>query len=189
MLVLRRSGRQLLTTTRGNNYSDDELPNEVMEDSKRGETEQPTLMDTSTADNGAGSSAQESSGSNVNRVVLSRDELGSVGADRLRQLWWEQDRYLDQLEMRLHEATAAAESNKARADAGKREQLLVMRLSTKEQELQELAAQIAELKSAQAPSTGQLKATLVDPGVNLIIQKLKVRDRLCLTIICLANMS
>ena len=47
-----------------------------------------------------------------------------------------------------------------------------MRLTSKEQELQEMAAQIAELKAAQAPSAAQLRQTLLDPAVNLIIQKL-----------------
>jgi len=50
--------------------------------------------------------------------------------------------------------------------------LLVMRLTAKEQELQEMAAQIAELKSAQAPSTSVLRSTLLDPAVNLVIQRL-----------------
>ena len=35
-----------------------------------------------------------------------------------------------------------------------------------------MAAQIAELKAAQAPSAAQLRQTLLDPTVNLIIQKL-----------------
>ena len=35
-----------------------------------------------------------------------------------------------------------------------------------------MAAQIAELKAAQAPSAAQLRQTLLDPAVNLIIQKL-----------------
>ena len=48
----------------------------------------------------------------------------------------------------------------------------MMRLTAKEQELQEFAAQIAELKAAQAPSTAQLRATLLDPAVNLVIQRL-----------------
>ena len=59
-----------------------------------------------------------------------------------------------------------------RGEASRREQLLVMRLTAKEQELQEFAAQIAELKAAQAPSTAQLRATLLDPAVNLVIQRL-----------------
>merc|ERR1712122_240622 len=43
----------------------------------------------------------------------------------------------------------------------------------KEQELQELSNQIAELKAAQAPSTSALRNALLDPAVNIIIQNLK----------------
>ena len=35
-----------------------------------------------------------------------------------------------------------------------------------------MTAQIAELKAAQAPSSAQLRQTLIDPAVNLVIQKL-----------------
>merc|ERR1719420_307264 len=61
---------------------------------------------------------------------------------------------------------------KGRVESSRRENLLVMRLTAKEQELQEMAAQIAELKSAQAPTTSVLRNTLIDPAVNLVIQRL-----------------
>merc|ERR1719420_26027 len=61
---------------------------------------------------------------------------------------------------------------KGRVESSRRENLLVMRLTAKEQELQEMAAQIAELKSAQAPTTSVLRSTLLDPAVNLVIQRL-----------------
>ena len=38
--------------------------------------------------------------------------------------------------------------------------------------MQEMTAQIAELKAAQAPSNAQLRQTLLDPAVNLVIEKL-----------------
>merc|ERR1740128_710373 len=79
-------------------------------------------------------------------------------------MWTEQDKYIDHLEARLRE--------KGRTDTSRREQLLVMRLTAKEQELQEMAAQIAELKAAQAPTNAQLRQTLLDPAVNLVIQRL-----------------
>ena len=58
-------------------------------------------------------------------------------------------------------------------DASRREHLLIVRLTTKEQELQELSNQIAELKASQAPSTAAMRNALLDPAVNLIVQKLK----------------
>jgi hypothetical protein len=58
-------------------------------------------------------------------------------------------------------------------DASRREHLLVCRLTTKEQELQELSNQIAELKAAQAPSMSAMRNSLLDPAVNIVIQNLK----------------
>merc|ERR1719420_1415059 len=61
---------------------------------------------------------------------------------------------------------------KGRVESSRRENLLTCRLTVKEQELQEMASQIAELKAAQAPSTAALRNTLIDPAVNLVIQRL-----------------
>ena len=97
----------------------------------------------------------------VSRVVLDNPE---ASAEDLIKMWAEQDKYIDLLEARLRE--------KGRTDTSRREQLLVMRLTAKEQELQEMAAQIAELKAAQAPTNAQLRQTLLDPAVNLVIQRL-----------------
>ena len=97
----------------------------------------------------------------VSRVVLDNPE---ASAEELTKMWTEQDKYIDLLEARLRE--------KGRTDTSRREQLLVMRLTAKEQELQEMAAQIAELKAAQAPTNAQLRQTLLDPAVNLVIQRL-----------------
>jgi len=101
------------------------------------------------------------------RVVLEPARLAELPVPELLQLWAEQDRYIDQVEERARLLETAT-----RGEASRREQLLVMRLTAKEQELQEFAAQIAELKAAQAPSTAQLRATLLDPAVNLVIQRL-----------------
>merc|ERR1712142_848604 len=73
----------------------------------------------------------------------------------------------DMLENRVREL-----EEKGRVESSRRENLLVMRLTAKEQELQEMAAQIAELKAARAPSTAALRNTLIDPAVNLVIQRL-----------------
>lgn len=97
----------------------------------------------------------------VIRVVLDNPE---ANAEELTKMWTEQDKYIDLLEARLRE--------KGRTDTSRREQLLVMRLTAKEQELQEMAAQIAELKASQAPTNAQLRQTLLDPAVNLVIQRL-----------------
>ena len=103
-------------------------------------------------------------GESVSRVALDSTELPAA---EMVKLWAEQDKYVDLLEARLREL-----EEKGRGDTSRREQMLVMRLTAKEQELQEMAAQIAELKAAQAPTSAQLRQTLLDPAVNLVIQKL-----------------
>lgn len=85
-------------------------------------------------------------------------------------LWNEQDLYIDQLENNLRDNET---KSKGQDSASRREHLLVVRLATKDQEMQELSNQIAELKSAQIPSTNALRNTLIDPAVNLVIIKLK----------------
>ena len=106
------------------------------------------------------------------RIAISPEELEEMDVTKLRELWREQDLYLEHLEARYRDQELKL---RALQDPARRDQLLVMRLTSKEQEIQELSTQIAALKSSQVASTSQLKATLVDPAVNVIIQKLKVR--------------
>ena len=94
------------------------------------------------------------------RVIIPEEEKPTL--DQMTVLWGEQDLYIDYLEAKL-----------SRNEASKREHLLVVRLATKEQELQELSNQIAELKAAQSPSVANMRNALLDPAVNIIVQKLK----------------
>ena len=139
---------------------------------------------TGSGNNGPGSTSTSSSfpaafqSGPLKRISLSEEELAECDADKLRTLWRDQDKYLDQLEAKFADDSVQIRDLELKArnsshDSGRREQFLVMRLSTKEQELQELSNQIAELKSAQTPSTSQLKSSLVDPAVNIIIQRLQ----------------
>ncbi|OXU31401.1 hypothetical protein TSAR_005852 [Trichomalopsis sarcophagae] len=47
------------------------------------------------------------------------------------------------------------------------------KLASKEQELQEYVNQITEMKATHAPSAAALRSTLLDPAVNILIQKLR----------------
>jgi len=96
----------------------------------------------------------------------------AIAEDQFRKLWEEQDQYINQLELRLKEATARGTEDKARVETSRRENLLVMRLTAKEQEIQELAAQVTELKAAQAPNSTALRNSMLDPAINILIQKL-----------------
>ncbi|KAG9484077.1 hypothetical protein GDO78_009794, partial [Eleutherodactylus coqui] len=58
-------------------------------------------------------------------------------------------------------------------ESARRENILVMRLATKEQEMQECTNQIQHLKQVQQPSVAQLRTTMVDPAINLFFLKMK----------------
>ena len=57
-------------------------------------------------------------------------------------------------------------------ESARRENILVKRLTTTEQEMQECATQIQYLKQVQQPSVAQLRST-VDPMINLLFLKMK----------------
>ena len=104
------------------------------------------------------------------RVKL--NSLEEIAPEQVARLWDQQNAYVDSLEARLKELEKVDEVKGTGKESSKREALLTCRLTVKEQELQEMASQIAELKAAQAPSTAALRNTLIDPAVNLVIQKL-----------------
>ncbi|XP_072744125.1 uncharacterized protein Fl(2)d isoform X2 [Anoplolepis gracilipes] len=58
-------------------------------------------------------------------------------------------------------------------EASHREKILVRRLASKEQELQEYINQITEMKATQAPSAAALRSALLDPAVNILVQRLR----------------
>ena len=81
-------------------------------------------------------------------------------------LWEDQERYINHLETMLNnggggEFDPSDEKKMNDEDVSKREHLLVCRLAIKEQELQELSNQVAELKAAQAPSMSALRNALL----------------------------
>ncbi|XP_012270167.1 pre-mRNA-splicing regulator WTAP [Orussus abietinus] len=115
------------------------------------------------------------------RVKLTEQQLDSLTRDELAAKWREQDLYVECLE-----AQAAAQEGEVGslreseekyrqqyAEASHREKILVRRLASKEQELQEYVNQIAEMKAANAPAAAALRSALLDPAVNILIQKLR----------------
>ncbi|XP_041463151.1 enolase-phosphatase E1-like isoform X1 [Lytechinus variegatus] len=111
------------------------------------------------------------------RARLCEDEVDSLCKPDLQEHIKKQDEYIAELEARLEMSAASTSNNGDGEDklrhlkAARREQLLVMRLTTKEQELHELANQLADKN--QNASTAQLRAATVDPALNLLIQRLK----------------
>jgi len=58
-------------------------------------------------------------------------------------------------------------------EARKRDRSLVMRLSTKEQEIHDLQIQVNDFRQALSPHTKQIVGTLFDPAVNMYVLKLR----------------
>ncbi|XP_015189456.1 PREDICTED: pre-mRNA-splicing regulator WTAP-like isoform X1 [Polistes dominula] len=115
------------------------------------------------------------------RIKLTGQQLDSLTKDELAVKWQEQDLYVEYLEAQAAAqegelATLRESEDKFRQqhiEASHREKILVRRLASKEQELQECVNQISEMKAAQVPSVTSLRSALLDPAVNLLIQKLR----------------
>jgi len=91
--------------------------------------------------------------------------------EQFQQCWKDQDEYINSLEEKL-ETINKSRDERTKTEGTKREQLLIMRLTAKEQEIQEMNSQLTEMKSANSPSSALLRSTLLDPAVNLVIDKL-----------------
>ncbi|KXJ23764.1 pre-mRNA-splicing regulator WTAP [Exaiptasia diaphana] len=99
--------------------------------------------------------------------------------------WKEQDDYIDYLESKMNGGDPTSNSELAglreseeklkqqQQESTRRENVLVMRLATKEHEVQDLLTQIHDMKQAQNPSAIQMRSTLLDPAVNLLFQRMK----------------
>ncbi|KAK0175761.1 hypothetical protein PV327_009487 [Microctonus hyperodae] len=117
----------------------------------------------------------------LRRVKLTDQQLESITKEELATKWREQDLYVECLETQATaqegEITNLKESEEKYrqqySEATHREKILVRRLASKEQELQEYVNQITEMKAAQTPSATSLRSALLDPAINILIQKLR----------------
>ncbi|TEA25024.1 hypothetical protein DBR06_SOUSAS6510059, partial [Sousa chinensis] len=110
--------------------------------------------------------------------------------------WKQYEAYVQALEgkytdLNSNDVTGLRESEEKlkqqQQESARRENILVMRLATKEQEMQECTipgskksyqhfeyrTQIQYLKQVQQPSVAQLRSTMVDPAINLFFLKMK----------------
>ncbi|GFY57552.1 pre-mRNA-splicing regulator WTAP [Trichonephila inaurata madagascariensis] len=119
----------------------------------------------------------------ITRVRVAREELEKMSKEQLQKCWNLQDQYIDLLENKLQSGSEHSELMSLREseeklkqqqlDASRRENILVMRLTTKEHEMQEFAGQIQELKQAQVPTIAQLRSAMLDPAVNLLFERMR----------------
>jgi len=113
---------------------------------------------------------------------LSSSDIRELNREKLVAKWKEQDAYIDHLLSKL-EASGANEVAKLKESEAKlqlqiqestrRENVLNMRLATKQQEMQELVSQVHDLKQGQSSEGSQLHSMAVDPAVNLVFQRMK----------------
>ncbi|KAM4625116.1 pre-mRNA-splicing regulator WTAP-like isoform 1-T2 [Polymixia lowei] len=116
------------------------------------------------------------------KVRLSESDLKSMTREELLERWKQEESYIEMLERKYSELNSNDVSNlreseeklkQQQQEAARRENILVMRLATKEQEMQECSTQIQYLKQAQQPSLAQLRSSMVDPAVNLFFLKMR----------------
>lgn len=117
------------------------------------------------------------------RVRLELQDLKDSTKEEILDRVKELDDYVDFLEKKHNVSQANKELaglletgeklKQQQQESTRRENVLVMRLATKEQEMQDLLTQIHDLKQAQNPSSIQLRSTLLDPAVNLLFQRMK----------------
>ncbi|XP_010900432.2 pre-mRNA-splicing regulator WTAP isoform X2 [Esox lucius] len=116
------------------------------------------------------------------KVRLSESDMKTLTREELCVRWKQHEAYVQILEAKYadlnsNDVTGLKESEEKlkqqQQEASRRENILVMRLATKEQEMQECTTQIQYLKQAQQPSAAQLRSSMVDPAINLFFLKMK----------------
>ncbi|XP_033117792.1 pre-mRNA-splicing regulator WTAP-like [Anneissia japonica] len=110
------------------------------------------------------------------RVRLSNEEMTLLSKEDMIAKWMELEMYTNELEKKQTEAYCGGDMSSLeekwkqhQLESSRKEKVLVMRLTTKEQEVQELS----DLSKAQNPSTTQLQNSLLDPAINLLFQRMR----------------
>ncbi|XP_071381609.1 pre-mRNA-splicing regulator WTAP-like isoform X1 [Centroberyx affinis] len=118
----------------------------------------------------------------LTQVRLSESDLKNMTREELLQRWKQEEAYIEMLERKHSELNSNDVTNlreseekmkQQQQEAARRENILVMRLATKEQEMQECSTQIQYLKQAQQPNLAQLRSSMLDPAVNLFFLKMR----------------
>ncbi|XP_068199134.1 pre-mRNA-splicing regulator WTAP [Antennarius striatus] len=116
------------------------------------------------------------------KVRLCESDMKTLTREELCTRWKQHEAYVQVLEAKYadlcsNDVTGLKESEEKlkqqQQESARRENILVMRLATKEQEMQECTTQIQYLKQVQQPSAAQLRSSMVDPAINLFFLKMK----------------
>ncbi|KAM9779417.1 pre-mRNA-splicing regulator WTAP isoform 3-T4 [Syngnathus typhle] len=113
------------------------------------------------------------------KVRLSESDMKTLTREELCTRWKQHETYVQVLESKYAELCSndvpglkesEEKLKQQQQDSARRENILVMRLATKEQEC---TTHIQYLKQAQQPSAAQLRSSMVDPAINLFFLKMK----------------
>uniref|UniRef100_A0A672GTZ6 Pre-mRNA-splicing regulator WTAP n=1 Tax=Salarias fasciatus TaxID=181472 RepID=A0A672GTZ6_SALFA len=116
------------------------------------------------------------------KVRLSESDMKTLTREELCTRWKQHEAYVQVLEAKYSELCSndvpglkesEEKLKQQQQESARRENILVMRLATKEQEMQECTTQIQYLKQVQQPSAAQLRSSMVDPAINLFFLKMK----------------
>ncbi|CAL4061161.1 unnamed protein product, partial [Meganyctiphanes norvegica] len=116
-------------------------------------------------------------------VKLTTEQISAMTPAEVGEKWSHQDRYISTLHEKMEALTKEVEELRGvreketrlkgqLTEAQRKEQYHIMRLASKEHELQDMGAQVQELKGL-SNNMGGLKHCLLDPAVNLLFERLK----------------
>lgn len=132
-----------------------------------------------TGDSAGAISTQEFLNGGLNeRIVISDEQLAQMSQKELIASWMRQNEYINSLEAKINQLEASAtnttrEWKEKLLESTCRENLLILKVSSKERQIQQLTQQLSDLRKSLVPSENQLKSTLLDPAVNLLFDRMK----------------
>lgn len=112
------------------------------------------------------------------RIILTRDQIAELDKDQLVAKWFQQEGYLNELELTTDELAKYNESLKHELAANelrykKRLHNVCMKLTLRDRKLAQLEDKISQITHNPLPATHQLESTLVDPALNLMFEKMR----------------
>ncbi|XP_047371712.1 pre-mRNA-splicing regulator WTAP-like [Sciurus carolinensis] len=116
------------------------------------------------------------------KVRLSETEFKVMAQEELILRWKQYEACVQALEGKYTDLNSNDETGlrepeeklkQQQQESARRENILVMRPATKEQEVQERTTQSQYLKQVQQPSVARMRSTTVDPATNLFLLKMK----------------
>lgn len=118
------------------------------------------------------------SNSQARRVHLSRDHLADLDKDQLSSKWIQQETYINQLENAVEELSKQADSLQRELQSNelkykKRLHNVCMKLTSRDRKISQLQEKLDLIVQSQLPTPHQLEATLTDPALNIMFEKMK----------------